>query len=175
MKPFITVFVIALSLQLSAQDFKGLDKSPLDIAAFPDSYRVSEKALRVVYSRPQLKGRDLNSLAPQGKVWRTGANETTEITFFESLKFGSTNIAPGTYALFTIPGTDRWTIIINKAQNTWGAYSYDETLDVGRIEVPVTEATDTVEALSMIFKEEGASIVLHIGWGNTRIAVPFSR
>ena len=72
----IAAFVITLisSLQITAQEFKNLDKSPMDLAAFPSSYTISDKIVKVIYSRPQLKGRDLVKLAPPEKVWRTGAN-----------------------------------------------------------------------------------------------------
>ena len=61
------VFTGIFSNQAIAQDFKGLDKSPMDIASFPDNYRISEKVIKITYSRPQLKGRSLAKLAPLGK------------------------------------------------------------------------------------------------------------
>jgi hypothetical protein len=164
MKPFITTLICLVSLHLSAQNFKGMDKSPLDIAAYPSSYQVSDKAARVIYSRPQLKGRDLNDLAPAGKVWRTGANETTEI--------GDTTLPEGTYSIFTIPGEDSWTLILNKAQNTWGAYSYDDNLDVVRISAPVTSASESLEAFSIALEERANGMDLHMGWGTVRVAFP---
>ena len=68
----IAFFVTTLtsSLQLTAQEFKSLDKSPMDMAAFPSSYKISDKIVKVIYSRPQLKGRNLVKLAPPEKVWR---------------------------------------------------------------------------------------------------------
>ncbi len=76
-------FIMLLSTNVNAQKFSGLDKSPMDAASFPSSYKESNKLIKVVYSRPQLKGRDLETLAPNGKVWRTGANEAAEITFIQ--------------------------------------------------------------------------------------------
>ncbi len=70
----LLVLAIVFSSEALAQKFDGLDKSPMDMAAYPSSYRVSDKAIRIIYSRPQLKGRSLSELAPAGKVWRTGAN-----------------------------------------------------------------------------------------------------
>ena len=69
----IAIFATTLigSLQLTAQEFRSLDKSPMDMAAFPSSYKISDKLVRVIYSRPQLKGRDLVKLAPPKKIWRT--------------------------------------------------------------------------------------------------------
>ena len=73
-----------------AQDFKKLDKSPMDMASYPDNYRISEKVIKIIYSRPQLKGRSLANLAKFGRKWRTGANEATEITFYKDVNFGGT-------------------------------------------------------------------------------------
>jgi hypothetical protein len=86
----VTVFVFTLisSLEVAAQEFKSLDKSPMDMTAFPSSYKISDKIVKVIYSRPQLKGRDLLKLAPPAKVWRTGANEAAEITFYKDVIFG---------------------------------------------------------------------------------------
>ncbi|MGB5699844.1 DUF2911 domain-containing protein, partial [Muriicola sp.] len=93
-----------------AQEFSGMDKSPMDMASYPSDYKNSDKAVRVIYSRPQLKGRSMEELAPAGKVWRTGANEAAEITFFKGATIGGQKIDAGTYALFTIPGADGWTV-----------------------------------------------------------------
>ena len=86
----IAVFAFTLvgSLEIAAQEFKSLDKSPMDMTAFPSSYKISDKIVKVIYSRPQLKGRDLIKLAPPEKVWRTGANEAAEITFYKDVVFG---------------------------------------------------------------------------------------
>ena len=95
----VTVFVFTLisSLELAAQEFKSLDKSPMDMTAFPSSYKISDKIVKVIYSRPQLKGRDLLKLAPPEKVWRTGANEAAEITFYKDVIFGGKELNAGTY------------------------------------------------------------------------------
>lgn len=90
------------SLELKAQEFKSIDKSPMDMAAFPSSYKISDKIVKVIYSRPQLKGRDLVKLAPPEKVWRTGANEAVEITFYIDVVFGGKALKAGTYSLFKI-------------------------------------------------------------------------
>ena len=86
------MFALVFTQETQAQKFSGLDKSPADIASFPTSYRVADKAVKVVYSRPQLKGRSLSDLAPDGKVWRTGANECAEITFYKDANFGGQSV-----------------------------------------------------------------------------------
>ncbi len=179
MKRFFTATAFALTMvcfstTASAQEFSGLDKSPMDMASYPTSYRVSDKAVRVTYSRPQLKGRSLADLSPAGKVWRTGANEAAEITFYKDVNFGGKAIEAGTYSLFTIPGADQWTVILNKNLNQWGAYSYDEGADVARVTVPSTTAGDSLEAFSIAFKEVEDGVHMVMGWDKTRVAVPIT-
>lgn len=175
-KLFLLLTVAFFGLSLNAQEFSKLDVSPLDIAAHPKSYKNPKKIIKVVYSRPQLKGRSIDSLAKKGKVWRTGANETTEITLYAPLAMGDKTIAPGTYSLFTIPGDKSWTIIINSDTNTWGSYYYNQEHDIARTSVPVTQADESLEAFSIAFTEDkDGNIIMHLGWGNTRVAVPFEK
>ena len=178
MKNLFSLAMFALAIvfttTLSAQKFPGMDKSPADIASYPSSYRVSDKAIRVIYSRPQLKGRSLSELAPAGKVWRTGANEAVEITFYKDVNFGGTAVKAGTYSLFTIPGDTEWTVILNSNLNQWGAYSYKEGADVARAKAGVSSDSESLEAFSMAFKEVENGVHLVMGWGTTRVAVPIS-
>ncbi len=146
----------------------------MDIASYPNDYKIPVKTAKVIYSRPQLKGRSLSELAPAGKVWRTGANEATEITFNKDVTLGKTKIKAGTYSLYTIPNEKEWTIILNKDINVWGAYSYKEANDVARLNVPVTQAEDTLEAFSMVFTKTDNGIILNLGWDKTRVAIPFT-
>ncbi|SDB67083.1 Protein of unknown function [Flavobacteriaceae bacterium MAR_2010_188] len=155
-----------------AQNFKDLDVSPMDATAYPTSNQVAEKKIKVYYSRPQLKGRSLTELTPSDKVWRTGANESTQITFYEDMMMGGTKIAAGTYSLFTIPGDKEWTIILSSDKNAWGSYSYDEKNDVARTTVPVTNGDKSLEAFSIAFDDEGT---MHMGWDTKRVAVPFTK
>ena len=85
-------FIMLLSTNVDAQKFAKMDKSPMDAAAFPTSYKESNKLIKVVYSRPQLKDRQLSDLAPNGKVWRTGANEAAELTLYTDMKLGKTTV-----------------------------------------------------------------------------------
>jgi hypothetical protein len=167
-------FMMLFSLNSNAQKFPALDKSPMDIASYPNDYKNADKLVKVTYSRPQLKGRNLTELTPYGKVWRTGANEATEITFYKDLNFGQTKIKAGTYTFYTIPEKDNYTIIINKDLNVWGAYSYKQENDVARLTVPVTEGDEPLEAFSMVFTKSDTGIILNLGWDKVRVAIPFT-
>tara|TARA_B100001093_G_scaffold375045_1_gene360063 strand:- start:227 stop:760 length:534 start_codon:yes stop_codon:yes gene_type:complete len=168
----LAFFVITLisSPQLTAQNFKGLDKSPMDVAAFPSSYKISDKIVKVTYSRPQLNGRDLLKLAPAEKIWRTGANEAAEITFYKNVIFGGKALKAGTYSLFTIPSASGdWTVIINSARNVWGSYYYRQDQDVIRVSGKTSKSDENIEAFSMMFDKD---MTLKMGWGMTVISVP---
>jgi len=165
----ILALALCFSTAVTAQKFSGLDKSPLDIASYPSGHMDAAKSVRVLYSRPQLKGRNLADLAPAGEVWRTGANEATEITFYKDAIVGGKAIAAGTYSLFTIPGEDQWTVILNGNLNQWGAYSYGSGADVARIPAKVSKAEEELEAFSMAFNDQGDLIM---GWGTTRVTLP---
>ncbi len=170
----IALMVVAMvfTAETKAQDFGGLDKSPMDAATFPSSYKVANKAVRVIYSRPQLKGREVTDLAKAGKVWRTGANEAPEITFYQDVKVGGASVKAGTYSLFTVPGDDEWTVIFNNKLNQWGAYSYDESADVARIKAKAASDGKSLEAFSIAFKKVDGGAHMVMGWGKTRVAVP---
>jgi hypothetical protein len=173
-------FLIFYAQSGVGQDFTGLDRSPMDIAYFPDNFAHDRKPgdeaiIRVTYSRPQMKGRALyGSLVPYGKVWRTGANEATEIKIYHPIKIQEQSIKTGTYSLFTIPGEKDWTIILNSDLDYWGAYSYQPDHDVARILAQSTKMDHQVEAFTIQFenigKHQGKML---LAWGNTLVEVPF--
>ena len=173
---FIAFMAIAMtfSTEAVAQEFSGMDKSPMDMASYPPIHDTSETAVSIIYSRPQLKGRSLSELAPNGKVWRTGANEAVQVTFYKDVNFGGKDIKAGTYSLFTVPGENEWTVALNKKVNQWGAYSYEESDDVARVKVPASSDEKSLEEFSIAFKEVDKGVHLVMGWDKTRVAVPIT-
>ena len=130
MKHLITLtllFMLAVT-GLQAQKFRGLDKSPLDMIEYPGDRGQAQWA-RILYSRPQLKGRAIESLAPDGKIWRMGANESTELTLYTPMKVGGASLDAGSYTMYAIPSDGEITVIINKATHVWGAYSCRTDID----------------------------------------------
>ena len=172
---FAIAFLMLFSINAEAQKFAGMDKSPMDAASFPSDYKVSDKLIKVVYSRPQLKGRDINTLAKPGEVWRLGANEAAELHLYTEMELGGEEINPGTYTMYAIPGEDEWTIIVSKDLNVWGSYFYNAENDVARVNVPVTKGDESLEAFSIAFEEAEDGVHMHMGWGNMRVAVPFMK
>ena len=104
-----------------------------------------------------------------------GANESTELTLYLPMKIAGTTIPKGSYTLYAIPFENEMTVIINKATNVWGAYSYKKDFDVIRVKVPLKEVEESLEAFSMIFDKEESGMALHLGWGNYRATVSFKK
>lgn len=134
------------------------------------------KNIKVVYGQPSKRGRVIfgsegsNSLEKYGKVWRTGANEATEITFKNDVMFGGKHVKAGTYTLFTIPNEKEWSVILNSQLGQWGAYDYEKIKgsDVAQVKVPVTANKTPVEKLTIT----PANASLAIAWDNVSISVP---
>ncbi|MEM6685934.1 MAG: DUF2911 domain-containing protein [Bacteroidota bacterium] len=176
-KHFLTTGLLLIafffSTHVAAQKFSDIDKSPHDISYFK-AKRNAPPAIKVLYGRPQKKGRRIfGSLVPYGKIWRTGANEATEVTFFKDVTLGDQEIKAGTYTLFTIPNKQSWTIIINADTDVWGSYYYDKDKDVARLDVPVKKI-DEIEHFSIAFTKETDGTRMILAWDNISVAVPFS-
>ncbi|MFL5788844.1 MAG: DUF2911 domain-containing protein [Flavisolibacter sp.] len=163
--------------------FPSLDKSPMDMAYFPDNYpmrKTQEKTneplvARVIYSRPQKNDRVIfGDLIEYGKVWRLGANEATELEFFKDVIIGNKKVAKGRYTLYAIPNSDHWTIIINKDTDTWGAFIYDQKKDILRIDEPVQKTPGTVEVFTMNFTKTTNGANLLMSWENASVTLPIS-
>jgi len=128
----------------------------------------------VAYGQPSKRGREIfGGLEPYGKVWRTGANEATEITFKRDVTFGGARVKAGTYTLFTIPGEKTWTIILNSTLKQWGAYQYEKIKgsDVAKVTVEAGTNAEVVEKLTLSFKPVGTAEHLVIAWDKTRVEV----
>ena len=183
MKNILTLaFYLAFSLVAAAQSkIPPTDKSPLDVSYFPDNYpvlkiqdKVTEPLIaRVIYSRPQKNERKVfGELIEYGKLWRLGANEATEIEFYVPVKINDTKIKKGRYTLYAIPNSDEWTIILNKENDTWGSFKYDQKKDVVRTTVAVQKTDIPIESLAMAFEKIATGCNLIIAWENIKVALP---
>jgi hypothetical protein len=159
----------------------ALDKSPMDMSYFPADYpilktqnKVTEPPVaRVVYSRPQRDSRIVfGNLIEYNKVWRLGANEATEIEFFKDVSIAGKKISKGRYTLYAIPTETKWTMILNKDTDTWGAFVYDEKKDVLRTDVPVQILPAAVDAFSMSFNKTDKGMDLFIAWDTAGVTLP---
>lgn len=128
------------------------------------------------YSRPVAKGREIfGGLVPYNEIWRTGANSATTLTFTDEVTFGGQKVAAGTYALFTIPGKDEWTVVLNSAAKQWGAYNHKDADDVVRVKVKSAKTPAKVETFTIQFTNvTPGTMDLNIAWDNTQVNVPLT-
>ena len=160
-----------ISQSVMGQEFNNLDNSPHDIAYYRVN-KITPPIIKVLYGRPQRNEREIfGSLVPYGEVWRVGANEATEIRFYQDVTFGKEKVKAGTYVLYAIPGETEWTLILNSNIDTWGSKGYEEKLDVARAKAKVSKA-EFLEVFSIGFKDKGKYVNMVLAWDTTRISVP---
>ncbi|MEI8059690.1 MAG: DUF2911 domain-containing protein [Ferruginibacter sp.] len=184
-KLFASVFIccFATSCIYAQSKLPPVDKSPMDMSYYPNGYPVSKiqdkpiepLVARIIYSRPQKNGRTIfGDLLEYGKVWRLGANEATEIEFYQNVKINNTKIKKGRYTLYCIPNQDMWTIILNKETDTWGSFKYDSKKDLLRMDIPVQKQTELTEAFTIVFEKAAAGTNLVMVWDDVKAVLPIS-
>jgi hypothetical protein len=170
-KKIISMLAIAVfsftGINTQAQQLKVPAASP--VSTLKQSVALSE--VTIEYSRPSVKGRVIfGDLVPLGKVWRTGANASTKITFGEDVKLEGNPVPAGTYALYTIPDKDEWTIILNKNLTLWGSDGYKQEEDYLRFKVKPTALNSKVESFTFNITDlASTSANIEILWENTRV------
>jgi hypothetical protein len=166
---FLPAFLLLSLMTAFGQELKIPQPSPTQTVK--QTFGLSD--ITITYSRPSAKGRVVfGDLVPYDKVWRTGANESTKISFSEDVKIQGNDIDAGTYALYSIPGKSEWTIILSKNTTWWGAYSYTETEDLLRFKVKAETVNSPVEAFTMTFDNMADnSVTLSLLWEKTRIPI----
>jgi hypothetical protein len=163
MKPAISGILMLFSfIMVSAQTtLPPLDKSPMDMSYYPVNYpilKIQHKAdvpliARVIYGRPQKNNRVIfGDLVPYRMVWRLGANEATEIEFYRDVKIADKKVTKGKYTLYAIPDTSKWTLILNRETDTWGAFDYDAKKDVLRVDLPLQKPAVNQDILTICFE-----------------------
>ncbi len=188
-KLFLIICLTGLFVEANAQKLRGTDKSPMDMAYYPDNFAHDRKfapkligdmpaIVRVTYSRPAKKEREIfgTKIVPYGEVWRLGANESTEIKFYQDVTIQGKKVKAGTYSLFAIPTATEWTIILNKDLDFWGAYSYNKDNDVLRVSVPTKKTEEVVENFSIqcVRGSNDKETTMKMAWDTTLVEVPIS-
>ena len=165
----LVFFFAVTSINVCAQEAVKQRPSPLAIAAI----RYKDAYIKVTYSQPVKRGREIfGKLVPYNEVWRTGANEATEITTTKNIQINGTLLKAGTYSIFTLPQKDKWTIIINSEVGLWGAYNYNSKLDVMRFDVPVMQSDVIYESFTMEFNHRNEVADLLLYWDKIKISIP---
>jgi hypothetical protein len=131
-------------------------------------------SIELIYSRPSMKGRKVfGDLVPFNKLWRTGANAATRITFSEPIEIGGKKIDTGSYVLYTIPGIDNWEIILNKGLDNWGIDGYKETQDIVRFKIEPMKMKKKLETLTIEFSDvKPETCSMDIKWERTSVSIP---
>ncbi|OEK03747.1 hypothetical protein BFP97_04570 [Roseivirga sp. 4D4] len=173
MKKTLTL-IASLALLVFFQNSALAQRGPAASPTATVKQAIGNTEMTIIYSRPSLAGRSLSSLAPNGKVWRTGANANTKINFNKDVTIGGKALPAGEYSMYSIPGDGEWTIIINKAKS-WGT-QYDESQDAVRFTAKATTTDGSVETfridLTDFDNKAKDKANLELAWGNVSVKFP---
>lgn len=187
MKAATIFFLLVVSVtSVSAQDtlkLPALDKSPMDMSYWPDQYPLlkfqgkvtTQPYARVIYGRPQRDGRVIfGDLIRYNELWRLGANEATEIEFYQNVKIGGKPVPKGKYTVYCIPAESDWTFILNRDTDSWGAFKYDIKKDVVRVKVKIKKNSIPTETFSIYFDKTATGASMVVSWDVVSAALPIS-
>ena len=167
MKKLLFSVLVTASLGLSAQDYSVPAASPRQ--KIEQQFSLSK--ITVDYGRPAVKGRKIfGELVPFGKVWRAGANSSTKIAFGQPVTVAGKDVAAGTYGLYILPESEKsWKIILNKDSQSWGAYTFDEKLNVLEFSVPVVAVAKTEYFTITLTPKEDGNMNLNMAWDTSSV------
>jgi hypothetical protein len=165
--------ILLLSAIFCYSFISGQIKTPQPSPTATITQKVGVSNISVEYSRPGAKGREIfGGLVSYGKMWRTGANKATKITFNENCVFGGAKVKKGSYSLFTIPGEKEWTVVLNKNTELWGVGEYDEENQVCSIVAKAINTKDFTESFTIDFGTfQSFSAIMSLKWANTKIDI----
>jgi tetratricopeptide (TPR) repeat protein len=166
----IFLFAIASYLFIYSEAQQLNTPQPSPTANIKQNFALSN--IEISYSRPGIKGRKVfGDLVPYGKVWRTGANNATTITFGEEVMIGGKKVPAGKYGLLTIPGENEWTFIISKQTNVTSPADYKQDQDVVRVQAKPTTLPFSIETFMIsIDNIKSSSCEIGFGWDNVYTA-----
>ena len=165
--------VLALGIVMCSVDAQTLrTPAPSPTQNLKQDFALS--TVEISYSRPAVKQRKIfGDLVPYGKVWRTGANQATTISFGEEVTFGDKKVPAGKYGLLTIPNTGEWTVILTKQLDVTGPSAYKQDQDVARVTITPDEMPFGIESFMMVFDNiTPSSMDLIMLWDKTAVRVP---
>lgn len=170
-KIILSLFVAAFTFSANAQI-----KTPAPSPFQKVEQIVGLTDITLEYSRPGVKGRKIfGGLEDYGKVWRTGANSNTKLTFSTDFTVDGKQLKKGTYALYTIPGKKSWDIILYTDASNWGnPRKWDESKVAAKVRVTPQEMPMLIETFTITFDDiTNNSAVLGILWENTYVGLKF--
>ena len=170
----VFLFAAALYLFISTEAQQLNTPQPSPTANLKQNFALSN--IEISYSRPGVKGRKVfGDLVPYGKVWRTGANNATTITFGEEVMIGGTKVPAGKYGLLTIPDQSEWTIIISKQTNVTSPADYKQDQDLVRVKAKAEKTPFSIETFMITVDDiKSNSCNIGMGWENTWVSFPIT-
>jgi Protein of unknown function (DUF2911)/Tetratricopeptide repeat len=171
-KLFITAVAVFTLFFADAQTLTTPQPSPTQ--TIKQNFGLS--SIELSYSRPGIKGRKIfGDLVPFGKVWRTGANNATTLTFGDAVTIGGTKIPAGKYGLLTIPDKKSWIIIISKQTDVTSPADYKQDQDIVRVEANTMSMDESMETFTMQFANvKPTTCELYMMWDKTTVALPIT-
>ncbi len=171
MKKAFLLALFAASLLVTPGAFAQI-AMPQPSPAATVTQKVGLADVTLSYSRPSARGRQIfGGLRPYGKLWRTGANAATKLTFSEDVTVNGTKVPAGEYSLFTIPGKDEWTVMLNKNPKA-GENDYKEADDAARFKVKPAKTAAAYETFTIDFSDLTTNTAnLNIKWENTKVTL----
>ncbi len=169
------VLLIALLMAIAFNPLKAQVETPAPSPMVKMEQSVGLTTLGLEYSRPSVKEREIfGSLVPYGKIWRTGANQSTKITFGDDVVFNGKKVKAGTYALYTIPGEDSWTLMLNSDLSIGGnVAAYKEATEVHRSTTTTQDFPSMIESMLIYIDDlRDGSATFNLVWAKTHIQVP---
>ena len=168
----ILLLTVASYILLSTEAQQLNTPQPSPTANIKQNFALS--SIEISYSRPGVKGRKVfGDLVPWGKVWRTGANNATTITFGEDVTIGGTKVPAGKYGLLTIPNQNEWTIIISKQTNVTSPADYKQDQDLVRVSAKAETTPFSIESFMITVDDiTSNSCNIGMGWEKTWVTFP---
>src|ERR1700682_5542724 len=172
----VLLTMVAGAQPARAQFKNGSQATELNLPRISQRAQITQRVgltdITIIYHAPLAGGRELfGKIVPYGKVWRSGANENTTISFTDDVSVEGHPLAAGTYGLHMIPSADKWTIIFSKNSTSWGSFSYDEKEDAVRVNVKPA-AAENRDSLAYTFDDmKPDSTMVTMRWA--KVAVPF--
>ena len=163
MKNFILCLFLLVSINVSSQI-----QTPAPSPATKVQQTIGLTEVTLEYARPSVRNREIfGNLVPYDKVWRTGANENSVISFSTSVKIGDADVPAGKYSVYTIPNKDSWEFILYSDYNNWGLPSdWDENKVVVRQKFTPTKLENKMESFKFAFDNlTNNSFTLGVTWG----------
>ena len=169
--------IVMLALVIANFVMEAQVKTPQSSPLAKIEQVVGLTTVQVEYSRPSAKGRTVyGDLVPFGKMWRTGANANTTISFSEDVKVGGKDLKKGKYALFTFPKADSWDVIFYSDTNNWGLpENWNEANVALRVTVKPETLSKSVESFSIFLNNlTNDSGLIALSWERTMVSIPFT-